>query len=156
MSKQNNHTSSIHVPISLKDPACLPKYMTEGAAGADLCAHLMEPLVILPGRSALVPTGIHVAIPQGYEMQVRPRSGLALKHQLTVLNTPGTIDADYRGEVQVILINHGNQPFTVDPGLRIAQLVLTPVLQAHFSVQNALDETTRGSGGFGHTGHVKP
>jgi dUTP pyrophosphatase len=99
-----------------------------------------------------VPTGLRLAIPEGYEIQVRPRSGLALKHQITVLNTPGTIDADYRGEVGVILINHGKESFTLKPGMRIAQFVVAPVIQAKFLSTNELAETTRGSGGFGHTG----
>lgn len=129
-----------------------PVYATIQAAGADLKAALTAPLTILPGASALVPTGIALAIPEGYEVQIRPRSGLALKNCITVLNTPGTIDADYRGEIQVILINHGKTPFVVEPGSRIAQMVLARVYQAEFLQVASLAETQRGSGGFGHTG----
>lgn len=130
----------------------LPNYGSEGASGADVKAHLSEPLTIKPGESALIPTGLHLAIPQGYEVQVRPRSGLALKDGITVLNTPGTIDADYRGEVGIILINHGKKVFTVEPGMRIAQLVVAPVIQAKFVPVAELTQTERGGGGFGHTG----
>ncbi len=131
----------------------IPVYATPGSAGADICAHLESPLVIAPGESALVPTGIKVMIPDGYEIQIRPRSGLAWKHQITVLNTPGTIDSDYRGEILVILINHGKKEFTVTPGMRIAQLVLALVIQAKFVCQEGvLTATIRGNGGFGHTG----
>lgn len=129
-----------------------PVYATANAAGADVKAHLLEPLVLAPGSSALIPTGLRFEIPHGYEIQVRPRSGLALKNQVTVLNTPGTIDADYRGEVGVILMNHGKQDFIVTPGMRIAQLVLCPVAKARFVEVEALTATVRGSGGFGHTG----
>jgi dUTP pyrophosphatase len=117
----------------------------------DLCAHLSAPLVVPPGQRALVPTGLRLAIPEGYEGQVRPRSGLALRHGLTVLNAPGTIDADYRGEVQVLLINLGQEPVTIRPGDRIAQLVIAPVARAELVVAK-LPDTQRGSGGFGHTG----
>ena len=120
--------------------------------GANFQGYLKEPLELPPGQSALVPTGLRFAIPQGYEIQVRPRSGLALKHQVTVLNTPGTIDADYRGEVKVILINHGSQPFVITPGMRIAQIVLAPVIRANFILSAELIATQRGIGGFGHTG----
>lgn len=143
---------TIEVPIIAEEGAELPSYGSELASGADVRARLHEEMVILPGQSILVPTGLKMAIPPGYEIQVRPRSGLALKHQITVLNTPGTIDADYRGEVCVILINHGQQNFTVSPGMRIAQLVLAPVVQARFTLAGELIETVRGSGGFGHTG----
>ena len=122
------------------------------AAGADARACLKEDIVIAPGDSALIPTGLKVAIPEGYEIQVRPRSGLALKNKITVLNTPGTVDADYRGEIGVILINHGPEPFRVTPGMRIAQLVLSEVVRAHFSIEESLTATARGEGGFGHTG----
>lgn len=140
------------VEILVLTEEMLPEYASEEAAGADLRAHLQEALTIAPGKSALVPTGLHFEIPFGYEMQVRPRSGLALKHQVTVLNTPGTIDSDYRGEVKVILINHGDQDFVVQPQMRIAQLVITPVIQARFIKVSALAESGRGSQGFGHTG----
>lgn len=140
------------IPIQIVDPKLAPRYGTELAAGADVCAANREPLVIEPGCSALIPTGLKVEIPAGFEIQIRPRSGLALKQQVTVLNTPGTIDADYRGEIGVILINHSKQPFTVTYGMRIAQLVLAPVFQAEFVIQEELALTARGDGGFGHTG----
>jgi len=145
---------TIEVPTFLEDEELLPFYMTAGAAGADLKACLKEPMIIPPHQSALVPTGMRVAIPDGYEIQVRPRSGLALKHQITVLNTPGTVDADYRGELKVILINHGSEAFTITHGMRIAQLILAPVVRAKFvcGPEECLTVTERGRGGFGHTG----
>lgn len=130
----------------------LPHYASLQAAGADLKAYLTENKVIAPGASALIPTGLKVEIPPGYEIQVRPRSGLALKHQITVLNTPGTIDADYRGEIGVILINHGKDPFVVTPGMRIAQAVVAKVTQALYEPCHLLETTARGDGGFGHSG----
>jgi dUTP pyrophosphatase len=143
---------SIEVIVQSAEGIELPTYGSELAAGADVRAYLTQDVVIQPGESKLIPTGLRLAIPKGYEIQVRPRSGLALKNQITVLNTPGTIDADYRGEVGVILINHGKLPFTVSPGMRIAQLVLAPVCQAAFVTSDALAATSRGEGGFGHTG----
>jgi dUTP pyrophosphatase len=128
----------------------LPGQATDDAAGFDIPA--AEELTIAPGSVAAVPTGFALAIPSGYEGQVRPRSGLALKHAVTVLNAPGTIDADYRGEVKVILINHGSEPFRIARGDRIAQLVIAPVTRAHFEQVNALSQTERGTGGFGSTG----
>jgi dUTP pyrophosphatase len=148
--KQNNET--IPIEVRLGKGVKTPLYASEGAAGADVHAHLSEPLEIAPGTSALVPTGIWMAIPKGYEIQVRPRSGLALKEQVTVLNTPGTIDSDYRGEIGVILMNHSTRTFVVQPGMRIAQLVMAPVVQAEFKISEKLSETPRGAGGFGHTG----
>jgi len=130
----------------------LPRYQTEDAAGLDLRAALEAPLRLAPGAYDLVPTGLSLAIPRGYEGQVRPRSGLAARHGVTVLNSPGTIDADYRGEVKVILINHGSEPFTVERGDRIAQLVLAQVAQLPLETVESLDATERGAGGFGHTG----
>ena len=130
----------------------LPAYATPGAAGMDLLAAVTAPLTIPPGSRALVPTGLCVALPAGHELQVRPRSGLALKHGITCLNTPGTIDADYRGEVKVILANLGDAPFPVRRGERIAQLVPAPVLHATLAEVDALDDTDRGTGGFGSTG----
>lgn len=132
----------------------LPAYQTEGAAGADLVAAVPAdaPIRLAPGARALVPTGFAMALPPGFEAQVRPRSGLALKHAVTVLNSPGTIDCDYRGEVQVLLINHGCEPFDITRGLRIAQLVIAPVIQASFAAVATLDTTDRGAGGFGSTG----
>jgi dUTP pyrophosphatase len=129
-----------------------PHYQTEGAAGLDLCAAVAEPVVIAPGERLLLPTGWAVAIPPGFEGQVRPRSGLALKHGVTVLNAPGTVDADYRGELKVLLVNHGPASFTVARGDRIAQLVICPVAHAELRVVDALDATDRGAGGYGSTG----
>lgn len=131
-----------------------PEYATPGAAGMDLLAAVPadEPVRILPGARAAVPTGLAFAIPQGFEGQVRPRSGLALKNGVTVLNAPGTIDSDYRGEVKVILVNTGNEPFEVSRGMRIAQIVFARVEQIKLQEDNALDETARGSSGFGSTG----
>lgn len=140
------------IPI-LAEENRIPVYGTEGAAGADVFADIALDLPIASGESALIPTGIRVQIPAGYEIQVRPRSGLALKHQITVLNTPGTIDSDYRGEIQVILMNHGKKDFVVTPGMRIAQIVVAKVEKAVFSVaERELACTARGEGGFGHTG----
>ena len=130
----------------------LPAYESAGAAGADLRAAVTAPLTIEPGGTAKVPTGLRVAVPAGYEMQVRPRSGLAARHGVTVLNSPGTVDADYRGEVAVLLINHGPEPFVIERGDRVAQAVIAPVTQASFEAADALDETPRGAGGFGSTG----
>ena len=129
----------------------LPAYATEGAAGADLRAAVTEPLVIPPGGTASVPTGLRVGLPRGVEMQVRPRSGLAARHGVTVLNSPGTVDADYRGEVRVLLVNHGPEAYLIERGDRIAQAVIAPVVQARFEA-GTLDETPRGAGGFGSTG----
>lgn len=130
----------------------LPAYQSDLAAGLDLQAAVDQPLTLAPGERALVPTGLSMALPAGYEAQVRPRSGLAAKHGITVLNTPGTIDADYRGEVKVILINLGSEPFEINRGERIAQMVVAPVLQAQIVEVETLSETERGSGGFGSTG----
>lgn len=132
----------------------LPSYQSASAAGLDLLAAVSSttPVIIAPGGRALVPTGIAIALVSGYEAQVRPRSGLAARHGLTVLNTPGTIDADYRGEIQVLLINLGEEPVTVERGMRIAQMVIAPVARAHILDATVLDQTTRGSGGFGSTG----
>ncbi len=136
----------------LHPDAKIPEYMTELAAGMDICALLTEALVLEPGQRSLIPTGLAFAIPPGYEMQVRPRSGLAIKHGIALVNSPGTIDADYRGEVSIILINHGLESFTINSGDRIAQLIVAPVSQANLIETLDLDETNRGSGGFGHTG----
>ncbi|AMN38809.1 dUTP diphosphatase [Rhodoplanes sp. Z2-YC6860] len=132
----------------------LPAYQSEGAAGLDLMAAVPEdaPVTLAAGRRALIPTGLSIALPQGTEGQVRPRSGLAARHGITVLNTPGTIDSDYRGELQVILVNFGEDPFVVTRGLRIAQLVVVPVLHARITEQKKLDTTERGAKGFGSTG----
>ncbi|NVK34216.1 MAG: dUTP diphosphatase [Rhodobacteraceae bacterium] len=130
----------------------LPAYQSEMAAGLDLMAAIESPLVLEPGKRALVETGLSMALPKGFEGQVRPRSGLAAKNGVTVLNSPGTIDADYRGEVKVILINHGDAAFTVERGMRIAQLIIAPALQAEILEVESLSETVRGAGGFGSTG----
>ena len=142
----------IIVPIIAEDPEFLPVYGTPLASGADVKARVIEPVTIAPGSTAVIPTGIKVEIPEGYEIQVRPRSGFAVKNQVTVLNTPGTIDADFRGEICVILINHGKQPFVVNPKMKVAQIVLAPVVQAEFAPKELLSATQRGEGGFGHTG----
>lgn len=136
----------------LHPDARIPEYMTELAAGMDICALPEEVLTLEPGQRCLVPTGLAFAIPPGYEIQVRPRSGLALKHGIALVNSPGTIDADYRGEVGIILINHGPESFTINPGDRIAQLIVAPVCQAALIEVTELSETKRGAGGFGHTG----
>lgn len=138
--------------ILIDDEELVPVYASEAAAGADFHSASREEITIDPGKTALIPTGIRMEIPEGYEVQIRPRSGLAFKYQITVLNTPGTIDADYRGEVKVLLINHGKEPFVITYGMRIAQMLLTPVLQAEFQIENTLAASVRGEGGFGHTG----
>jgi dUTP pyrophosphatase len=130
----------------------LPQYMTERSSGMDLFASMDEEVTLEPGERKLIPTGIAISIPQGYEGQIRPRSGLALRDGVTLVNTPGTIDADYRGEVGVLLINFGRQPFRVKRGDRIAQLVIAPVFQATLELADDLDDTPRSGGGFGHTG----
>lgn len=142
----------ITISILLSEGAEAPFYASQIAAGADVRAFLQQDVVIQPGETALIPTGIKVAIPEGFEIQVRPRSGLAFKNQVTVLNSPGTIDADYRGEIGVILINHGKEPFVVTNGMRIAQLIVAPVVRADFVLEAELSTTARGEGGFGHTG----
>ena len=130
----------------------LPKYETDGSSGLDLAAYIDENIEIKPGKSALIPTGFAIAIPKNFEIQIRPRSGLAAKNQISVLNTPGTIDADYRGEIKVILVNLSERNFIVEKGLRIAQMVLCPVVKARLKEVNSLEDTKRGSGGFGSTG----
>lgn len=130
----------------------LPSYETEHAAGMDLRAAVLQPMTLQPGDRALIPTGIRIALPPGTEAQVRPRSGLAIRHGVSMVNSPGTIDADYRGELKIILINHGQEPFRIERGDRIAQLVVAPVCRAVWESVDRLDETIRGSGGFGHTG----
>lgn len=140
------------ISCTVADGAVLPEYKTAGAAGADVCALLDEPVTLAPMQRALIPTGLSFAIPAGYEVQVRPRSGLAAKNGITCLNAPGTIDSDYRGEVKVILINLGQEPFTVRNGDRIAQLVVAPVTTGDFRAVTELDVTARGNGGFGSTG----
>ena len=129
-----------------------PKYETPGSSGMDIAAHIEEKIIINPGEKSLVPTGFSLAIPRGYEVQIRPRSGLAAKKNITVLNTPGTIDADYRGEIKVILINLSKEKFIIENGERIAQMVVCPVVQAKFEEVKELSDTVRGSSGFGSTG----
>jgi len=130
----------------------LPQYMSSSASGFDLLAACAEPVTLLPGQRARIPTGIAIELPHGLEAQVRPRSGLAYKYGITLLNTPGTIDADYRGEVQVIVVNFGEESFSITRGMRIAQVVLSEVVKANFKVADTLNATRRGNGGFGHTG----
>jgi dUTP pyrophosphatase len=133
----------------------LPAYATAASAGLDLAAAIREDVTIAPGARALIPTGFAIALPVGFEAQVRPRSGLALKHGVTVLNTPGTIDADYRGEIGVILVNLGAMPFVVTRGMRVAQMVVAPVTQVSWQAVDSLSETARGAGGFGSTGQAQ-
>ena len=130
----------------------LPKYETDGSSGLDIAANVKENILIRPGKSEIIPTGLAVSIPKNFEIQIRPRSGLAAKNQISILNTPGTIDADYRGELKVILINLGNKSFLVEKGLRIAQIVLCPIIKANIKEVDTLDDTKRGSRGFGSTG----
>ena len=130
----------------------LPKYETSGSSGLDLSANIKTPVKIEPGKTTIIPTGVSVSIPKNFEIQIRPRSGLAAKNQITVLNTPGTIDADYRGEIKVILINLSKETFVVENGARIAQMVVCPVIKAKLKEVDSLDNTSRGSGGFGSTG----
>lgn len=143
----------VHVPIQRLSPlAQLPHYATAGAAGLDLSAAIEAPISLAPSAFVLVPCGFAIALPAGFEAQVRPRSGLASTHGITVLNTPGTIDSDYRGEVKVLLVNHGATHFSITPGLRIAQLVVLPVTRVQWEEAETLAVTERGGGGFGHTG----
>jgi dUTP pyrophosphatase len=145
----------IRIEIKRK-PGCedvpLPRYMSAGAAGMDVHAAVPGPVTLQPGEVKLIPTGFYMAVPRGYEAQVRPRSGLALKHGVTLMNTPGTIDSDYRNEVGIILANLGRAPFTVERGMRIAQIIIAPVVQAELAVVDELSETDRNMGGFGSTG----
>ena len=136
----------------LSKEVSLPKYETSGSSGMDLAANIDVNINIDPGKIAIIPTGLALSIPKGFEVQIRPRSGLAAKQKISVLNTPGTIDADYRGEIKVILINLGQEPFKVEKGLRIAQMVVCPIVQAQLKEVDDLNETERGKGGFGSTG----
>ena len=136
----------------LSDNVELPKYETNGSSGMDLSANIDKQIKIEPGKTSIIPTGISLAIPENFEIQIRPRSGLAAKNQISVLNTPGTIDADYRGELKVILINLSDKTFVVEGGTRIAQMVLCPIVKAKFKEVDNLDNTSRGAGGFGSTG----
>ena len=136
----------------LSNNISLPKYETSGSSGMDLAANIENEIIINPGKSAIIPTGIAVSIPKNFEIQIRPRSGLAARNQISVLNTPGTIDADYRGEIKVILINLGEKNFKIENGLRIAQMVLCPIVKATLQEVETLEDTERGAGGFGSTG----
>ena len=145
------------VPVQVKrlphsEGLPLPSYATPGAAGMDLLAAVAAPLTLAPGQRSLVPTGLAIALPPGFELQVRPRSGLALKNGIVLPNSPGTVDEDYRGELQVIVMNAGTEPFTIERGMRIAQAVLAPVVRVTWAEVAELDETQRGTGGFGSTG----
>lgn len=142
----------IKIKVVNKGHQQLPAYATKQSAGMDLRANIDEPIILHPMERRLIPTGLHIALPEGFEAQVRPRSGLALKHGITVLNTPGTIDADYRGEVMVLLVNFSNDDFVINDGERIAQMVIARHEQGEFLEVDELDETERGEGGYGHTG----
>lgn len=144
--------NQIKVKVVNKGNQELPKYATSQSAGMDLRANIESPIILFPMERKLVPTGLHIALPVGFEAQIRPRSGLALKHGITVLNSPGTVDADYRGEVMVLLINLSDQAFEIKPGERIAQMVIARHEQIQWSLVESLDDTERGEGGFGHSG----
>lgn len=143
----------MQIRIVNKSKHALPEYETEASAGMDLRANLDKPITLSPLQRTLVPTGLFIELPVGFEAQVRPRSGLAIKHGISVLNSPGTIDADYRGEIKVILVNLSDQPFEIQDGERIAQMIISAHVQAQLEKVDMLTETTRGAGGFGHTGH---
>ncbi|MDG1719770.1 MAG: dUTP diphosphatase [Bacteroidia bacterium] len=142
----------INLPVINKSNNPLPKYQTKQSAGVDLCAFLSSDLVLKPNDRKLIGTGLHIALPEGYEAQIRPRSGLAFKYGITIINSPGTIDADYRGELKIALINHSNVDFVIKNGDRIAQMVISKYEQISFTLNDSLDETERGEGGYGHTG----
>lgn len=151
----NAPSASLSVPIKrLPDnqDLALPEYATSQSAGMDLLASVIDKTILQPGEYAMIPTGIAIALPDGYEAQIRPRSGLAAKFGIGVLNSPGTIDADYRGEIGVILINHGKQPFTIERGMRIAQMIIAPYTRCQWAVTDTLSDSERGSDGFGSTG----
>lgn len=151
MTTQDEIPIAVHILPHGKNMA-LPAYMTPGAAGMDLQAAITEEKTLAPGEKALIPTGLTMAIPPGWEVQIRPRSGLAFKHGITVLNAPGTIDSDYRGEVAILLVNFGAESFVIQRGERIAQMVLAPVARAKWHLVDELETSLRGAGGFGHTG----
>ncbi len=142
----------IKVKVQMIEGACLPEYQSNGSAGADLCALISEPVILSPGKTKLIPTGLFIEIPDGYEAQIRPRSGLALKHGITFLNSPGTIDSDYRGEIKIIMTNFGEENFTIENGMRIGQIVFARVFRGDFIQVNELNKTKRDEGGFGHSG----
>ena len=142
----------VHIQkIAGSEDISLPAYMTDQSAGMDICAAVSEETIIMPGQRQKIPTGIMIALPEGYEAQIRPRSGLAINQGITLLNSPGTIDADYRGEIALIVINHGSEPFTVTRGMRLAQMVVQKIFQVDWVEVSELNNTSRGSGGFGHT-----
>ena len=143
---------SVKVSIINRSHHALPSYSTPRSAGMDIRANLEEPITLQPGERRLIPTGLFIALPEGYEAQIRPRSGLAIKHGITVLNSPGTIDADYRGEVGIILINHSDKAFVIEDGERVGQMVVAQYSRVEWNETETLDETERGAGGFGHTG----
>lgn len=152
---ENPTMQHITLPIKILDEKAttqLPQYMSHGASGMDLCACLDESVVLQPHARTLVPTGIAISLPAGFEAQIRPRSGLALKHGITLPNSPGTIDSDYRGEIKLIIANYGTEPFVITHGMRLAQMIVTAYVKAEMVVVDDLDETQRGAGGFGHTG----
>jgi dUTP pyrophosphatase len=156
-SDRARHNGRMSIPVQVRrlshgEGLPLPSYATAGAAGMDLIAAVQDPVVVGPGERTLIPTGLTIALPPGYELQIRPRSGLALRHGITLPNTPGTIDEDYRGEIAVIILNTGREPFVVERGTRIAQAVLAPVSRAVWREVDGLDVTARDSGGFGSTG----
>ena len=142
----------MNIKIVNKSPHLLPEYATAYSAGMDLRAHLEQPVVLKPLQRAMIPTGIYIQLPEGYEAQIRPRSGLAAKHGIGIVNSPGTIDADYRGEIRVILVNLSNENFTINDGERICQMVIAQHARVEWKLVEELDETERGEGGFGHTG----
>ncbi len=144
--------SPLVVSIVRRPGVPLPRYMTEHAAGMDLHAAVAEDIILKPGERVLVGTGLSIAVPPGYEAQIRPRSGLAIRHGITLLNSPGTIDADYRGEIKLIMINHGRDDFVIRAGERLAQMVIAPVARCRWEEKEELEESRRGDGGFGHTG----
>jgi len=153
MTKTESRTIQVQVKILPHGQGLpLPRYMSQGAAGMDLMAAVEQPVQMAPGQRVKVPTGLAIALPEGYEAQVRPRSGLAIRHGVTCLNTPGTIDSDYRGEIQVILVNLGQESFQISRGDRIAQMIVAPVTRIEWSRTEQLPETHRNEGGFGHTG----
>ena len=151
-SEGNKKIFMIKIKIQLSGDAVIPKYQSPGAAGADICANVDEPVVLPPGKTKLIPTGIFMEIPEGYEAQIRPRSGLALNHGITVLNSPGTIDSDYRGEIKIILTNLGEEDFKIEKGMRIAQVIFARVFRGEFIQVEKLNTTDRNAGGFGHSG----
>jgi dUTP pyrophosphatase len=142
----------VPIKIHAQPGSILPSYQSKGASGADICAFLPEPITLQPGDTKLIPTGITLEIPEGYEAQIRPRSGLAINHGITLLNTPGTIDSDYRGEIKIIVTNLGKKDFSIVNGMRIAQMVFNKIYRGNFIITSDLSETVRNDGGFGHSG----